>query len=58
MVMLTIELLWSDGYCRFDLGSGAAIIRSEFAKTINTVHISFHFLLCRMGQTGELSVDI
>ena len=71
MVMLTIELLWSAGHCRFDLGSGAAIIRSEFAMTINTVHIvnasryarnnsypvSFHFLLCRMGQTGELSVD-
>ena len=39
MVMLTIELLWSDGYCRFNLGSGAAIIRSEFATIINTVHI-------------------
>ena len=70
MVMLTIELLLNAGHCRFDLGSGAAFIRSEFATTINTVHIvnarnvkmnncsyHFYFLLFRMGQTGQLSVD-
>ena len=37
--MLTIELLLNAGHCRFDLGSGTAFIRSEFATTINTVHI-------------------
>ena len=37
--MLIIELPWNDGHCRFDLGSGAAIIRSEFTTTINTVHV-------------------
>ena len=37
--MLIIELLWNDGHCRFDLGSGAVFIRSEFATTINTVHV-------------------
>ena len=39
MVMLTIELLLNAGHSRFDLGSGTAFIRSEFATTINTVHI-------------------
>ena len=39
MVMLTIELLLNAGDYRFDLGSGAAFIRSEFATIINTVHI-------------------
>ena len=39
MVVLTIELLLNAGHCRFDLGFGAAFIRSEFATTINTVHI-------------------
>ena len=37
--MLTIKLLLITGHCRFDLGSGAALIRSEFAITMNTVHI-------------------
>ena len=68
--MLTIELLLNTGHCRFDLGSGAALIRSELATTINTVHIvnaswyarnnlssiSF-YCFCRMGQAGQLSVD-
>ena len=39
MVMLTIESLLNVGHCRFDLGSAAAFVRSEFATTINTVHI-------------------
>ena len=37
--MSAIESLMNTGHCRFDLGSGAALIRSEFAITMNTVHI-------------------
>ena len=37
--MLTMKLLLISEHCRFDLGSGAALIRSEFAITMNTVHI-------------------
>ena len=36
--MLTIMLLLITGHFRFDLGSGAALIRSEFAITMNIVH--------------------
>ena len=37
--MLIIQLLLITGHCRFDLGSGAALIRSEFSIAVNTVHI-------------------
>ena len=37
--MLTIKLPLITGHCRYDLGSGAALIRSEFTLAINTVHI-------------------
>ena len=37
--MLAIKLLLITGHCRFDLGSGAALIRSEFTIAMNTVHL-------------------
>ena len=37
--MSTIESLLNAGHSKFDLGYGAELIRSEFAITMNTVHI-------------------
>ena len=37
--MLDKVIVLITGHCRFVLGSGAALIRSEFTITMKTVHI-------------------